>query len=222
MLKGLIFDMDGTITLATEPLHFKAYAEVFRDYGIEYTLEEHLAKYASAGAQRIVTGVFHDRGKNFDKAEIEAAKAKKRDLYKKIIQEEPLPLVPGVKEFVKKVDALNLKKIIATGNSDRSAVEFILKRIGLFEYFPDILLITEVPRGKPFPDIFLEAVRRLGLSKEECLVLEDSVNGVTAAQAARIRCIALETTTKKEDLIEAGAAVVVKDYYEITDVMLYG
>lgn len=220
MLKGFIFDMDGTITLATEPLHFKAYAEVFRGYGIEYTLPEHLTKYAGAGAERIVTGVFQDRGKNFDVAEIEAAKQKKRDLYKKIIQEEPLPLVPGVKEFIKKVDGEKLKKIIATGNSDRSAVEFILKKVGLLEYFPDILLITEVSRGKPFPDVFLEAVRRLGLHCQECVVFEDSINGVTASKAAGISCIALETTTSKEELLSAGATKVVKDFTEVTDEML--
>lgn len=221
MLKGVIFDLDGTITLATEPLHFKAYEEVFRSYGIVYTLSEHLSKYAGAGAEHIVTGVFQENGRNIDRAEVEAAKAKKRELYKKIIQEEPLPLVPGAKDFIEKVEAKGLKKIIATGNSDRSAVEFILKKIGLTEYFPEIVLITEVPRGKPFPDVFLEAARRIECAPSECLVLEDSANGVTAAKDAGIRCVALQTTTKKEDLLSAGAAIVVKNYFEITDEILY-
>ena len=87
-------------------------------------------------------------------------------------------------------------------------------------YFPDILSIKEVSRGKPFPDVFLEAARRLECAPSECVVLEDAINGVVAAKAAGIRCIAFETTTKKEDLLKAGASVVLKDYTELTDEVL--
>lgn len=222
MLKGVIFDMDGTITL-TEPLHHKAYTEVFRQYGVhDYTYEEEMTKYAGSGSSIIFPSVFRDRGINFDDEKIKECRRKKKELYTKLVQESEIEVVEGVHEFVKKVEDAGLKKIIATGNGDLEAVRFILKKVNLLHFFPEILSIGEVPRGKPFPDIFIEAARRLGYLPSECVILEDSINGVLAARAADILCIALETTTNPVDLKKAGATFIVKNYFSITDEMLYG
>lgn len=222
MLKALIFDMDGTLTL-TEPLHHKAYAAVFAKYGInDFSYEEEIEKYAGSGSKNIFTKVFQTRGVSVSPMEIEKCIAEKRSLYKKSVQEEEILLIPGVKEFVKKVHGSGLKKIIATGNSDLEAVRFILEKAGLSEYFPELLSISEVARGKPAPDVFIEAVKRLHVEPSECVVFEDAVNGVTAAHAAGLRCIALETSEKRKNLSAAGADFVVKDYSEVTDEMLYG
>lgn len=215
MLSCIIFDMDGTITL-TEQLHFKAFSEVFRAHGVnDFTFEEEQIKYAGSGSKNIFTKVFAERGVTVLPEELEQCVSEKRELYKKIVQESEIPLVAGVKEFVEKMDHHGLKRIIATGNSDLDAVRFILEKVGLLKFFPDILSISEVPRGKPFPDVFVEAAKRMGCAKNECVVLEDAINGVEAAKAAGIRCIALATTTSREDLLKAGADVVVKDYNEI-------
>ncbi|MEK9133013.1 MAG: HAD family phosphatase, partial [Patescibacteria group bacterium] len=113
-------------------------------------------------------------------------------------------------------------KIIATGNSNLDIVRVILQKVGLLGYFPEIISITEVPRGKPFPDVFLEAAKRMNCEPAECVVLEDSANGIQAAHAAGIRSIALETTSKAEDLRAAGATYTVKNYFQITNEILYG
>ena len=220
MLKGIIFDMDGTITL-TEQLHFKSFDAVFKKHGVsDFTFEEEQIKYAGSGSKNIFTKVFEERGVTISPEELEECVGEKRQLYKKIIQESEIPAVHGVKEFVEKMDRLGLKRIIATGNSDLDAVRFVLEKVGLLKYFPDILSIKDVPRGKPFPDVFVEAVKRLGVRRDECVVLEDAINGVEAAKSAGIRCIALSTTTPPEDLLKAGADMVVKDYNGITDEML--
>ncbi len=219
MLKGIIFDMDGTITL-TEGLHHKAFAEIFREHGIEYSLDDHLARFAGASSKVIFSTIFGEHGRELNDAEIEDFAAQKRNLYTKFVQEADIAIVPGVQDFVKKIHAKGLKKIIATGNSNLDIVRFILGKIGLLDYFPDIVSITEVGRGKPFPDIFLEAASRIGCLPRECVVLEDAVNGVESSVAAGIRCIAFETTTKREDLLKAGAVVVLKDYTELTDEIL--
>lgn len=216
MLKGIIFDMDGTITL-TEPLHHRALAKVFREYGIDYGLEMHVSRFAGSGSLNTFTKVFAEHGVKVSEEEIKECISKKHNLYTKFVHEEEIPVVPGAKEFIKKIDKMGLERIIATGNSDLDAVRFILGRLGLAGYFPQILSIKEVVRGKPFPDVFTEAAHRLNLSPAECIILEDSVNGVQAASSAGIRCIAFDTTTKKEDLLAAGAFAVVKNYFEITD-----
>jgi HAD superfamily hydrolase (TIGR01509 family) len=219
MLKGIIFDMDGTITL-TEGLHHKAFATIFREHGIEYPLDDHLARFAGAGSKAIFSKIFEEHGRKLNDAEIEDFVAQKRNLYTKFVQETEMETVHGVKEFVQMIHAKGLKKIIATGNSNLDIVHFILEKVGLLVYFPDIVSITEVPHGKPFPDVFLEAASRIECLPGECVVLEDAVNGVESAKAAGIRCIAFETTTRREDLLKAGAQVVLKDYTQLTDEIL--
>lgn len=221
MLKAVIFDMDGTLTI-TENLHHIAFAEVFKKFGINFTLEQETREYAGRGSKFTFEDVFKKNGVQVTEEQIQKCMDDKRDLYKKIVQEREIPAVEGVKEFVKKVHDLGLKKIIATGNSDMDAVRFILKKVGLLEYFPEILSISEVPRGKPFPDVFLEAAKRLGVQANEAVIFEDAINGVEAATSAGIRCIALETTTDRESLLKAGASHVLKNYYQVTDQILYG
>lgn len=220
MLKGAIFDMDGTITL-TEPLHNKAFSTVFKKFGINFTLEEEIMKYAGSGSRNVFTKVFEDRGMQLSPEKLEECIAEKKSLYTKIVQEEEIPVVEGIYEFLQKLSANGVKMIIATGNSDLDAVRFVLKKVGLLEYFPNIISVTEVPRAKPFPDVFLEAAKRLGVNKDECVVFEDAMNGVVAAKAAGIRCIALATTLKSEVLVSAGASDAVSNYYQISEI-LYG
>lgn len=215
MLKGIIFDMDGTITL-TEPLHYEAFNQVFREHGVtDFSVEEEIKRFAGVGSRNTFTQVFKEREIVVSPEEIEKCMAKKKGLYKKIVQEAKIEVVAGAQDFIKRVHELGLKKIIATGNSDMQIVRFILEKAGVSGYFSEILSITEVGRGKPFPDVFVEAVKRLGLKPDECVVFEDAINGVLAAKAAGIRCIALATTTSREDLLKAGADIVVKDYNEI-------
>ena len=220
MLKGLIFDMDGTLTL-TEPLHYKAFASVFNQYGVDFSIDEEIKKYAGVGAKHTFETVFDERGIVVTDEQIADCIAKKHELYKKLVQESRIPVVPGILEFVKKTDAAGLKRIIATGNSDLEAVRYILKKVGLLEYFPAIVSISEVPHGKPSPDVFLEAARRINCAPTECIVFEDAINGVSAAHSAGIRCIAVETTTPREDLLAAGAKYTDKEYTLITNEMLY-
>lgn len=220
MLKGIIFDMDGTITL-TEGFHHQAFAAVFKKFGLDYLLEDHVRRFAGAGSEQTFKTIFAERGIQLSGEDLAKCIVEKKELYTKIVQETEIPTVPGVFEFVQRIHKKGLKKIIATGNSNLDAVRFILKKVGLFEYFPDILSIKEVGRGKPFPDVFLEATKRIGCAASECVILEDALNGVQAAKAAGIRCIAFQTTMGKEDLLKAGASVVLKDYYELTDEVIY-
>lgn len=214
--------MDGTITL-TEPLHYQAFNAVFKKHGVgDFTYEEEITKYAGSGSKNIFTKVFADRGVKVSPEEIEKCMAEKKKLYTNIVQDAKVSVVPGITKFLEKTETLGLKRIIATGQSDLTAVRFILEKVGLLNFFPNIVSITEVAHGKPAPDVFIEAAKRLGFPREKCVIFEDAINGVTAAHAAEIRCIALETTTKREDLLAAGASIVVKNYSEITNEILYG
>ncbi len=211
MIKGVIFDLDGTLVMA-EQLHHLAFERVFKEFGIDFTLEEWVTKYAGAGSEHAFRAIFADRGVLVTEEQIVQCVAKKHAFYSEIVQQTNVPVVRGAVEFVQNIQKQGLKKIIATGNSNMQAVRLMLERVGLFVYFPEILSISKVPHGKPAPDVFLAAADRLGLTPEECIVFEDSINGVKAAKAAGIRCIALSTTTRPEALMQAGADEVVRDY----------
>lgn len=221
MIKALIFDMDGTITL-TEELHHRAYATIFKDFGITFTQEEEARRFAGSGSKNIFETVFKENNVACDEALMKKCIDRKRALYTKLVQETEVTLVPGIREFLKKSEELGLKRIIATGNSDLNAVRFILERASLLHFFPQIVSISEVPHGKPAPDVFLEAAHRLAAQPSECVVFEDSLNGVEAAVSAGIMCIALETTSTRDQLLKAGAKYVVPHYDSITNDMLYG
>lgn len=219
MVKAVILDMDGTITL-TEQFHIEALTAVFAQQGMTYDPVEHMQKFAGAGTKVIVKAVFQKNGKQISDDEIQKLVAVKRDLYTKIVHEKQIPFVNGVHEFITRIEKRGLKKIIATGNGDIEAVRYILSKIDLDQHFPEIVSITEVPHGKPFPDVFLKAAERLGVLPNECVVLEDSANGVQAAVAAEMPVIAFETTTSKENLQLAGATFILPDYTFISDSMI--
>lgn len=221
MLKGVIFDLDGTITL-TEVYHHRAFAEVFAKYGITYTMEDHASRFAAAGARVTFGTIFKEQRNELTEEELKNLSGQKRELYTKFVHENEISVVPGVTEFVKRIHDKGLKKIIATGNGHLDIVRYIVGKVGLLEYFPDMISVSEVARGKPFPDVFLEAAKRIDCEPAESVVLEDSVNGVMGAAAGGIRCIAFETTAKREDLLKAGASVILKNYLELTDEILHG
>lgn len=216
MIKGVIFDMDGTIILS-EKLHFAAYSEVLSRFGIFFKFEDYMRRFAGSGSHNIFSTVLMENGKNLTEAELNEIIEEKRDLYTKIVQLEEVPLVAGIRECLMGFQKKGMPMAIATGNGKLKIVRFMLKRAGIESFFSHIVSIAEVPNGKPAPDVFLEAARRLKTKPNETLVFEDAVNGVVAAHSAGMRVIALETTTPREELIAAGADKTIKDYYGISD-----
>lgn len=212
--KGIIFDMDGTITL-TQHLHFQAFREVFKKFGIDFTKADDM-KYAGSGGKITFTKVLAEHG---IKADVKQCIEDKRKIYDAMLEKEDVKLVPGVKEFCERIKVKGLKRIIATGNR-KEATQFILKKAGLEKYFPEIVTISEAGRGKPFPDVFLKAAEKLGLKPSECVVFEDAPNGIAAAKTAGMQSIGLVTGIDSEKLLAAGASTVAKDYFEITDELL--
>ncbi|MBI4154217.1 HAD family phosphatase [Candidatus Woesearchaeota archaeon] len=122
--------------------------------------------------------------------------------------------LPGVEEFLKKT---TLPKAVASSSSMEEIVR-TLAHTGIYKYFGTFASGYEVERGKPSPEVFLKAAERLGAKPEDCLVFEDSRNGVLAAKAAKMRCIAIPYKGANEDL--SLADLVVKSFEDISEEML--
>lgn len=217
-LKGLIFDLDGTLTL-TQALHFQTFAQIFKKFGVTYTQEEDILQYAGKGAELTFEGVFANRKVHATPEQITEAIAERRRLYDELIATTEIPVVNGVREFLARMKQAGMKMVVASGNR-LEAIEVILKKTGIRDYFEAIVTSKDVSAPKPSPEIFLKAAEKLGLKPEECVVFEDAANGIQAAKGGHIPCIALTTGASKENLMAAGATLVVKDYTEITDDIL--
>ena len=101
-----------------------------------------------------------------------------------------LPLIPGAVEAVRRVAALGRPLGLAS-SSNREVIDLVLERAGLAELFSATVSSEEVPRGKPSPDVYLEALRRLEVAPEAATAVEDSSNGLRAAAAAGMRVVAI-------------------------------
>ena len=196
-LRGVIFDLDGVLAIS-EPLLAEAASELFREKGHRLTAED-FRPYIGMGEDRYLGGPAEARGIPMD---LPRDKARLYEIYDDVIRGR-LQALPGAREFVAECRRRGLAIAVASG-ADRTKVVANLRAIGMPENtFDTVVDGTQVVRKKPAPDIFLEAARRLGLSPDECLVVEDAVSGVAAAKAAGMRCLALTTSFGPHEL--AGA-----------------
>jgi HAD superfamily hydrolase (TIGR01509 family) len=204
--KGVLFDVDGVL-VDSEPFIAEAAVRMFAElYGVAVRVED-FAPFIGTGEGRYLGGVAEARSLVID---IEAAKARTYELYFEVIRGRLRP-VPGAVELVRALRAAGIRTSTAT-SADKVKLDANLREIGLRETdFDAIVTGLDVERKKPFPDIYLEAARRLGLDISECLVIEDAPEGLRAGVSAGARCIGLSTTFSSAILAAAGASLVLPD-----------
>ncbi|MFP4105997.1 MAG: HAD family hydrolase [Phycisphaerae bacterium] len=199
-LRGVIFDMDGVLCDSEEYI-CQAARKMFQErYQTDVPPEDFLP-FVGAGEDRYVGGPAEKHGLRID---LQADKARTYELYLEVIQGKMDPL-PGVLEFVELMRMRGVKLAVATA-ADHVKMAGNLKEIGLPEdTFDAIVTGSDVERKKPNPDGFLLAAERLAIPAEECMVVEDAINGCKAAKAAGSVCLGLTTSFTDEQLIQAGA-----------------
>jgi len=203
-LQGVLFDMDGVLADSEAFIAEAAQAMFAETYSVTVSLDDFLP-FVGAGEDRYLGGVAARYGVTPD---LPRDKARTYEIYGERIQGK-LQALPGAVSFVKACQAQGLKTALAT-SADKPKMVATLAAIGLSEAdFDATVNGLDVARKKPFPDIFIEAARRVGLDPGHCLVVEDAVNGVKAALAAGCRCLTLATTFPEADLKAAGATQII-------------
>jgi HAD superfamily hydrolase (TIGR01509 family) len=193
MLQTVIFDMDGVI-VDTEPVHNYAYYEHFKLLGIEVSAE----MYASFTGNS-TKNVFQKIKDHFEVTEdIHTLVEKKRSLFNDAFDTKAdLFLLEGVEELIKQLHQNGIQLILASSSS-KVTINRVFNRFKLHSYFSHIVSGEDFPQSKPNPDIFLEAVRLSKTNKENCIVIEDSTNGIKAANAADIYCVGYRSVNSKQ------------------------
>jgi HAD superfamily hydrolase (TIGR01509 family) len=175
LYRGYIFDCDGTLAHSM-PIHYKAWRQTAEENGVQMS-EELFYSLGGVPTTKIVEILNEKFGAKMDPEQI--ARRKEAVYVENMSGMQPLV---EVTEFARKV-ATFAKVSVASGGY-LPVVLTTLEAIGFKDFFPVVVTTEQVSRGKPFPDMFLEAAKRMGVQPSECLVLEDSPAGIEAAKAA--------------------------------------
>ena len=179
-VRGLVFDCDGTIA-DTMPAHYRAWVEALGEHGVEFP-EAMFYEMGGMPTGKIIEILNERHG--HDMPVLETA-LRKEKLFERLIPE-VLPVEPVV-DVIREYDG-RLPMAVATGGM-RHICHRTLGVLGLLEKFAAIVTAEDVPNGKPAPDIFLEAARRIGVPPEHCYAFEDADLGLQSARAAGMTAI---------------------------------
>ena len=183
MIRAVIFDLDGVL-IDSEQVWDTAREQLTKELGGRW----------HAGAQRDMMGMsslewsrymHEDLGIELPPQEISDEVVRRlQRLYR-----ERLPLLPGAREAVERLAAR--WPLAVASSSNRPLIELVLGLAGIADRFRVTVSSEEVPRGKPAPDVYLEAARRLGVDAGDCAAIEDSEKGLLSARSAAMRVIAI-------------------------------
>jgi HAD superfamily hydrolase (TIGR01509 family) len=209
--KAVIFDMDGVI-VDSEPRHERAVLEVIEEIGHGRDHGLRVADYVGRSDQDVWRDFI---ARHRPRQTLDELLALKRVRTLEILLREQ-PVFDGVVELIQQL-AERCQLGLASG-SERAVVETVLDFRHLRSFFAAVVSGSEVERGKPAPDIFLEAADRLRVRPADCWVIEDSKPGIAAARSAGMRVIAIANTHPAGELGEATR--VVRTYGEIGRLLL--
>lgn len=210
--RAILFDMDGVI-VDSEPLHEAAFREVFAEMGFEG--ETHGIEFPRyyGKSDRALWLDFMEMHRPAQS--LEALLAWKEGRFLEILRERQ-PLFGAIPPLIATL-AERYALAVASG-SNHAVIDEVLSMRGLRRHFGAVVSVEDVPRPKPFPDVFLRAAELLGVPAGACVVIEDSAAGVEAARAAGMRVVAITNSLPAEKLAQAHR--VARSYEEFASLVL--
>lgn len=208
-LKAVLFDMDGVI-VDTEPLHRKAYYQTFQSVGIDVS-DELYSTFTGASTQKVFETIIE---KFSLKNSADELMLSKRTAFKDYFYNDvDFDLVAGVRELIQHYYSNGIKLVLAS-SATRTTIDMVFEKFGLEKYFIGKISGADLKASKPHPEIFLLAAEISGKSKENCMVIEDSTNGILAAHRAGIFCAGYKSkNTFQQDYSLAN--IVVSNFKEL-------
>lgn len=211
MLRAVIFDFNGII-VDDEPIHFRLFQRVLGEEGISLNQRDYYARYLGFDDRGAFIASYHDHDRELSEAKLAELIERKAVYYQEAIRNH-VRVFPGVKPLVASL-AKSLPLAVASG-ALRHEIETILSTISLRNHFRAIISAEDVLAGKPEPEIFLKALVALNaqmdgqekIAAADCLVIEDSKEGVRGARRAGMKCLAVTNSHRAEALGEATAVV---------------
>ncbi|NOR75801.1 MAG: HAD-IA family hydrolase [Draconibacterium sp.] len=182
--KAIIFDMDGVL-VDSEPHHVKIEKQLFEKLNLNISDEEH-STYMGKATDVMWKEIIHDKRLRYSSKELVKQNV---EISKEHFAQQKLAPIDGLVELLEKLKKNKILMAVAS-SSGQEIIAVILKSNGLDKYFKYMVSSELVGGSKPEPDIFLHTAKLLSVNPEECIVIEDSTNGIRAAKAANMFCIA--------------------------------
>lgn len=199
MFKAVLFDMDGVI-VDTEPLHYKAYHLMFDEVSIK--VDENLYSSFTGKSTLEICKILCERFQT-KQSPHELVAIKRKHFEYLFNTDTDLQLLDGVLELIKNYHSHGLTLVLASSASMLN-INRVFKRFDLDNYFKAKLSGADLKASKPHPEIFIKATEASGFKKDECMVIEDSTNGIEAAKAAGIFCVGYKSLhSVKQDYSKA-------------------
>jgi HAD superfamily hydrolase (TIGR01509 family) len=183
-IKAILFDLDGTLC-KTEAYQLKAWNDVLEKRGVFINPKDYY-KYIGKTALEVERNIVEEYGLDIEPGELE--NEKEALLLQWFRGDDDLELMPFAKEAVEFFSNHPLYKIGLCTSGSKKEVDCKLNKNGLFKCFDLIITKDDVLKGKPAPDVYLEAMKRLGLEGNECLAIEDTEHGLESAKRAGTYC----------------------------------
>ena len=199
-IEAILWDLDGVIVQSGE-YHYEAYRELFGELDVPFSREQYFDELFGIRNWAIIRTVAGERPKE----EIERLAERKEEKFRRIAKGK-IEALPGAKTTIDRARAAGLKQAIVSSTPGAN-IEMILGELDLTEAFDAIVGEEDAEKGKPDPEGFLVAAKRVGIEPEQCVVIEDAPAGIEGGKAAGMRCIGVSTTRKPERLTQGDLVV---------------
>jgi HAD superfamily hydrolase (TIGR01509 family) len=209
MIQTVIFDMDGVI-IDSEPVYFDIDKQMFEELNIAVSFEEHCS-YVGTSSQNMWNTIIKKHGIADQPEEL---MRKEYSLYKEhLVNANDLQPIDGVVELINDLYKNKFTLVLAS-SSRMETIDIVVNKFKLAEFFIAKVSGSELAHSKPHPEIFLRSAQLIKSKPQECIVIEDSKNGVTAAKAAGMKCIGfLNPSSGDQDL--KNADMVIRSFKEL-------
>lgn len=200
-MKGVIFDWDGVV-IDSSAQHEKSWELLAEEIQRPLPADHFKAGFGKKNREIIPNLYQWSR----DPEEIRILGERKEVLYRELVREQGVTVLPGARELLEALKTASIPRSVGS-STPRSNLDAIFAATGLDQLFDAVVCGDDVANGKPAPDVFLLAAKRLGLAPADCLVIEDAHVGIEAARRAGMKVLAVATTNSLEELGQATAAV---------------
>lgn len=211
MLKAIVFDFDGVI-VDSEPLHYHALRDVGREIGYELDSDDYMRRFIGFDDRDAFRQMLFDLGKPVEDEAIAPLVAKKQAVFE-ALAEQGVVMIPGSRALIEELHAQQFPMAIASG-ATMADIDQVLRGVGLRDCFEVIITANHVVASKPHPETYALAARELAVKHEDlaiepahCLAIEDTAAGIASARGAGLQTLALETTGRREELLDAGRVI---------------